>query len=141
MIFDATQEIYDRFESEQLNCVIRETESLSLVEISVVCNSTSIQMRFISSSPTTGVCLRVDRVARFPEEKFEAIVPMLNELNAEYRYVKFIPEREDHAVDLLYDFPRCTEDNGETAMEMFNRVPSIVDEVYPRLMRKIWGGK
>ena len=139
MVYQATQTISERFEEASLRYEIHETEHFSLLECTMVTRHTTLVMRFLSSDDSNGVNLRVSRAVRFPQAKRAEVLRLVNALNCEFRFVKFVVNDTEHSVDVLYDFPRSTADAGETAMELIGRVPDIVDEAYPRLMRTIWG--
>ena len=83
------------------------------------------------------VTMRVGRLAKIPIDRQFEVFNTLNELNREYRFLRFFSDREDF-VTVQYD---CIVDENETAdpvMEMIFRILQIIEEGYPRIMKAIW---
>lgn len=64
---------------------------------------------------------------------------LLNEWNREYRYICFTVGGDGELIG-MYDVPLSITDEclGGVAFEMIIRMPQIVDDVYPEIMRAIW---
>ncbi len=139
MIYQATQAIADRFEEENYKFRISEEENTSRVIAGVTCDNTTIDIHFISSDDDNDVSVRVFRLVRFPEDKLDTILRVVNALNRQFRFARFIVDEEDRSVDIHHDIQSCTQDVGEAAVEMFCRLPNIADDAFPQLMKAIWG--
>lgn len=96
-------------------------------------------LKFINKDHGKGdVAIRVFGLASCPaKQEYEARV-VLNELQRQYRYVRFNMDK-DMDINLEYDLPSCTEDIGAIALEMFLRILKIIDDSYPKIMKAVWG--
>ncbi|MCD7769359.1 MAG: YbjN domain-containing protein [Oscillospiraceae bacterium] len=72
------------------------------------------------------------------KEKPEKGVRACNDLNAEYRWVKFYIDKDCDVIcqaDAYVDEESC----GEICRRMVSRIVSIADDAYPVLMKALWG--
>lgn len=76
-------------------------------------------------------------IAKVPEDKLMDIYVCLNELNAEYRWVKFYVD-SDNEITVSGDAIIDDDSAGPEAFEIIIRYIGIIDEVYPRMMKIIW---
>ncbi|MCD8087835.1 MAG: YbjN domain-containing protein [Oscillospiraceae bacterium] len=75
-------------------------------------------------------------IANF-KEKPEKGVATCNDLNAEYRWVKFYIDKDSDVIcqaDAYVDEESC----GEICRKMVSRVVNISDDAYPVLMKALW---
>ena len=76
-------------------------------------------------------------IAKVPTAKLMETYVVLNELNNEYRWVKFYVDSDNEvtaAGDAIIDDATA----GEECYEIVQRYVNIIDAVYPRIMKVIW---
>lgn len=76
-------------------------------------------------------------IAKVPTAKLMETYVVLNELNTEYRWVKFYVDSDNEvtaAGDAIIDEATA----GEECYEIVQRYVNIIDDVYPRIMKVIW---
>ena len=86
------------------------------------------------------VCLRVFDLIPTPDEKRFQLLELINTLNRDYRWARFFLSQDSRLqvqVDHLTDGDRCAQE----IVELIMRLIRIIDDVYPRFMRIIWGGE
>ena len=76
-------------------------------------------------------------IAKVPSAKLMDIYVLLNEINHEYRWVKFYVDSDDE-VTVSGDAIINETTAGEECLEIIHRYVGIIDEVYPRIMKVIW---
>lgn len=72
------------------------------------------------------------------ESKKAAAIAICNDLNNQFRWVKFVVDKDNDIVtqcDAHVDMATV----GEECHTLVLRMVNIVDEAYPRLMRFLWG--
>ncbi|MGI6633917.1 MAG: YbjN domain-containing protein [Christensenellales bacterium] len=100
-------------------------------------NGPSYKIHFISNDNDNDVSVRVYGLLRVDENNRIKLLTTLNELNAKYRYVKFVCD-EDGDINIEYDFPVMGSSPAESAKEIVARFAKIIDDSYPVLMRAMW---
>ena len=100
-------------------------------------NGPSYKIRFISRDNDNDVAVRVFALMSADEANRSKLLPVINELNAKYRYVKFVCD-SDGDLNVEYDFPVTGSSPAESAGEIVARFVRIIDESYPVLMRAMW---
>lgn len=99
----------------------------------------SIKLRMFAVGDNGEFKILSDSIAKVPSEKTQDGYKLMNELNRDYKYAKFILE-DNGSVTAQWDLP----DNvnaasiGPTAVEMLLRVANIIDSAYPEIMKMIW---
>jgi len=83
------------------------------------------------------VMFRVSRLAKLPIDRQFEVLSALNELNREYRFVRFYTDQEDY-VTVQIDRIIAVNETADPVMEMIARILRIIDEAYPRIMKAIW---
>ena len=71
------------------------------------------------------------------KNKEDSALKICNDLNAEYRWVKFYLDSDIEiaaSMDAMIDADTC----GEECLTLVKRVVSIVDDVYPRFAKARW---
>ena len=76
-------------------------------------------------------------IAKVPSAKLMDTYVILNELNYEYRWVKFYID-SDNEVTVAGDAIVSPETVGAECYEIIQRYVNIIDEVYPRIMKVIY---
>ena len=76
------------------------------------------------------------RLASCPEDRRAALLPVINEVNAYYRWVKLVI-MPDGAVNMRADAVVSEETAGGICVELFLRMMKAVDDVYPKIMKAL----
>jgi len=101
-------------------------------------NAEVIRLYFFFDDNGNSINVKSFSVAKVSESKLGAILTTLNELNSEYRWVKFYVDSEKE-VTVSGDAIISPETAGEECFEILVRYVDIIDEVYPRIMKALWG--
>ena len=139
MIRPATKAIEAAFKECGVKHKILEVEDASVVEAGFRSESFAYEISFFSPDDETDVSVFV-QLLHIPEAKRQAILPVLNQIHSEYRYFTFFMD-EDGNVVAQFTFPVTTpmDSVGKLAVEMSVRSEIIFKEVYPKLMKVVWG--
>ena len=100
-------------------------------------NADSIRMNFFFDENTNYINIKCFTVAKVNKDKIMDMYVLLNELNNEYRWVKFYLDSDDEVTasgDAILDADTV----GEECTEILIRYVGIIDEVYPRIMKVLW---
>ena len=83
--------------------------------------------------------MRVFNFISFKEKRKKSmnVLKLANQLNDDFRYLKFIVDKKDSTVTLSYDFPISCPNLGETALEMFLRLFQEADNLYELFMKAL----
>ncbi len=139
MIHPATRAIQQVFDEREVKYRIKEVGDTSAVEAGFsIKNGPGVIVRFISPDDDNDVAIRALQLLKVTDSKRDSILAAINQLNDQYRYVKFVMDK-DNDVNVEYDLCLCTEDVGEICFEIFARFMQILDEAYPVLMHALWG--
>lgn len=101
-------------------------------------NKESIAINLIIDEDGNSINIKSFNVAKVPENKLADMYACLNALNAEYRWVKFFID-SDNEVTVSGDAIVDAATVGEEMFEIILRYIGIIDDIYPRLMKVIWG--
>lgn len=95
---------------------------------------------FFCAEKNNNISVRSDIVATIPEEKAAEALVLLNHFNQEARFVKTCMYDSLNIV-LEMDISKYVADDclGDVALECITRVIKHRDEIYPQLMKLIWG--
>ena len=100
-------------------------------------NNARYDVRYIFDKDGHSVSLRVFGLVIFPEEKWAGMLDAVNEVNGTYRWLKFFTK--DDRVNVQGDAIINDDTSGKICVELLVRTMKIVDDVYPRFMRVLWG--
>lgn len=78
--------------------------------------------------------LRVPELIAFAEPQLEAVLTVCNELNSEYRYVRFYVEERGRTVTAALDIRFLPMEANDALWEAMQRLLTIVGEAVPALM-------
>ena len=98
----------------------------------------TVTLMFFFDDDGTTVNIKVFSITRVPSEKLMDMYVLLNELNCDYRWVKFYLD-EDNEVTVSGDAVIDAATAGEELCELMYRYLSIIDDIYPRIMKVNWG--
>lgn len=138
-MYKMTREIYKELSKDSnLKVFTDETSSSSYVWLQFgIKNGGSYRIRFISRDDDHDVAVRVFSLVSVEPDCQNKILSTVNELNAQYRFVKFAMD-DDGDINLEYDYPVSDPNPAASARELVIRISNIVDEAYPKLMRAMW---
>lgn len=137
-------EAYRRvLQENEINCSEVETRGAGtdderyVVEFGMSTDSTKIRILSIFTDDT--VANRVFSVAKIPDDKTGNVLFVLNEMNDKYRFTKFYLD-SDNEVTLSSDAILQSESSGNETFRLVYSIIRMVDDVYPRIMKELWGG-
>ena len=137
-MFKATEAICQAFDEAELHYNVHESEKNSAVIAGVSTKLTQFDILFISEDDDNDVAVRVYRFVSFDESKTDEMIRLVNELNDDYRFLKFTVDTSDSTITISYDIPVNCEDVGNAAIEIFVKLMRNCDKFYPRIMKVLW---
>lgn len=146
-MFKMTQKIYNTLKQERntlkeegidLEIFVEDDDSFGVVCLQPkIRDDNSYVIRFISRDDSNDVAVRVYGLLNIDIAHRIKMLPVINELNEKYRYIKFVLD-EDGDVNLEHDFPTNCPDPSASAVEIVVRLDSVIDAVRPELMQALW---
>ena len=100
-------------------------------------NADSVELYFFFDEDGNSVNIKSFSIAKVSSGKLVDMYVLANELNNEYRWVKFYLD-SDNEVTVSGDAIISPETAGEECYEIIMRYVGIIDDVYPRIMKVIW---
>lgn len=138
MIRPATIAIQKTFDEKNIKYRVNQVGDASVVEAGFsLDNGPNVVVRFISRDDDRDVAVRVFDLIKVKEEQREAVAKVINDLNKEFRYLKFVIH-DTGSVHVENDMYLRTENVGEIAAEIFVRYMQILKQAYPKLMKALW---
>ena len=101
-------------------------------------NANTLSTVFFFDGNGKSVNVKSYGIANVAEDSLMRMYVKLNELNAQYRWVKFYINSENEVTvsgDAIID----EETGGEECFEICMRYVRIIDECYPGIMKTLWG--
>lgn len=138
-MYKETRAVYDALSMvDGLKVFTNEGETTSSVWLQFgLKDGKSYRIKFINTDDDNDISIRVYALVSITADQVSKMLPVLNELNAKYRFVKFVCD-DDLDINVEYDFPVSCITPEVSAKEMVIRFTDIIDEAYPVLMRKLW---
>lgn len=113
-------------------------ERAERVRITYNCdNIPSVSVIFFFDEGRNSVNIKCFTIAKVPETALMNMYVKLNELNADYRWIKFYID-SDNEVTASGDAIIDEETAGEECHELCMRYVNIIDECYPEIMKALW---
>ena len=100
-------------------------------------NKDGIEVLFFFDPSEKAVGVKSFSIAKVPEAKLASMYALLNNLNGEYRWVKFYIDDENE-VTASSDAAITKATADEVCYDRLLRFLDIVDEVYPQIMKTLW---
>ena len=97
-----------------------------------------VTIRFFFDTDCHGASLRVFDILKFTDEQRPKMLETINNLNQEYRFVKFCAQDDDNTVQMEMDLIFRDNDVAEICEEAMVRAYQICDDAYPTLMKARW---
>ena len=98
----------------------------------------SIDIFFQFDESDTHVHLEGINFVTVPEDKYDRMYKVLNQVNNEYKLVKFTLDEENGQIIARDDAVIQLDSCGEECFELMIRMVQIVEDAYPTLMKGIW---
>ena len=98
----------------------------------------SIDIFFQFDESDTHVHLEGINFVTVPEDKYDKMYKVLNQVNNEYKLVKFTLDEENGQIIARDDAVIQLDSCGEECFELMIRMVQIVEDAYPTLMKGIW---
>ena len=141
MIYKATKLIKQEMDRQGMKYSVEEFDDRSILFAGFgIDNGPSVRVQFVSTDNDNDVGIRLfGMVNNVAESKVDRMIRVINECNNQYRYVKFVLDK-DRDVNIEYDIPLRSGDTtvGAEACEIFVRIMKIADDAYPKFMKVIW---
>lgn len=137
-MFSAIEEITERFTERDIRFRLQNNEEQTRIFADVLVDYTTFTVVFIVEGESSDVSVRIPHYVRFLEKEYRDVLRVTNDLNEKYRFCKFTVNSRVGSVTLEYDFPQNTENIGDAAVEILQRMIQIAEESYPVYMRAIW---
>lgn len=125
-------------DADKIKYNIVNLESLDIIELSIEGDNTSSLLRIIFADNHTDIRIRSNSIAKIPPAKADAGYRLMNDLNSNYKYIKF--EVFENDIFAEWNFPRTISDDniGNIAKEIIFIMFKIIDNAYPEIMKVIW---
>lgn len=140
-MYKAIKLITEELDRAQLKYRAEETEKLSVIRVGMNNKVGGDEVYyFVADNDRNDVVLRSGTIASIPEEKMDEALEIVNNLNNRFRYARFVIDK-DRDVVVQADVPTESTDAevGPIAVELMVRLSKMYDEVYPQLMKCVWG--
>ena len=140
MEFKATRIIAEALEAKGVICRTMDNDEMSAVIIPANEDGIKFEIRMISNSDNNDVNIYTDEFVSYPENKRNNGLKQINDLNGQYRFVKFVMDPADGAVHLECFIPMSIGDSElpNAAEEMLLRLVITIKDAYPQIMKTIW---
>lgn len=139
-MLQVTQSFINKLESKDLRYDYYEGTAERNERIRVGFNGehgNEIAFYFFFDPNGTTVNIKVFSICKVSAEKLMDLYVLLNQLNCEYRWVKFYLN-DDNEVTCSGDAVLQPESAGEELYELLSRFLGIIDDLYPRIMKAVW---
>ncbi len=101
-------------------------------------NKESIRIIMFFSEDCSDIKFRAFNLAKFPEEKKDAMYKVCNDLNIHFRWIKFFVEEDDNTITAEDDAVIQLDSCGQEAMRCILQLARISDDAYPIIMKAIY---
>ena len=139
--YNAIKLLDEMFTAQNLKYTIHETEKYQEIDVPFgILNGPSVIIRFVSFNRDNDIMITIPcLVNNIPAEKHSNLLKTLNEMNEEYRFIKFVLNSENN-IDVRYDLPVNTGDEslGEMGFEIFIRIMKIMNECYQSIAKALY---
>lgn len=138
-MYKSIMEIQDEFRKQDLKFKVEQIGDNWVLTLTINGKAASYEFLFIKDDDVgNDVSVRVFDIVKFPEDRWDKALEVLNHVQQEYRYVRLTLDSKG-GVDAQYDFPVEYKNIGEGAFEILLRMTNILDDCYSDLMRALWG--
>ncbi|MBR1455628.1 MAG: hypothetical protein IJ594_00535 [Oscillospiraceae bacterium] len=131
--YPGAQQLLDTFKAESIkyNYLGVDQDEDEHIRTTFVGDNLDVTVNFYFDDGLTDVSLRVWDVIEFEESDLAKVLITANDLNASYKWVKFVVYTEDCTVSAEMDATFGEDDAGEICLRDLYRIIDIVDLAYP----------
>jgi len=135
--YSTTQEFLKALDAEKVKYRYMGVNNNDKEEVTVsytgdYCDDIFINIFF--SQDLDSVSMRFWNIVDFDEADYAKALELANELNADFKYVKFVVDTDDWSIGAEIDIPiREGEDSAQIAYDALYYIVQISDEAYPDL--------
>lgn len=98
----------------------------------------SIEIYFQFDESDSHVHLEGVNFIKVPENKYDAMYKVLNDVNDQYKHVKFVLDTENGQLNARDDAVIQLDTCGEECFELMIRMVQVVEDAYPTFMKAMW---
>lgn len=124
-------------EEKGLNYTFLDEEE-SALRVGWKLKATKISIFFKFSEDGTNVHFEGHEFLSIPDENEEAMYKICNQMNREYRWVKFTVDGEAKEVVVEGDAVIQLDSCAQECLELMIRTTQIIDDAYPKFMKAMW---
>ncbi len=138
--FHATNLVAEAFEKHDIKFRVEEADDAEIIIAGFSIDGGPTVAEWFICDDENDIAARVFRlITKVPETKLARVSDACNILNSKVRFLKFFVDT-DGDVNVEYDFPKRTPDNGigEMAAELFLRTMHVLDVHYRVLMKALY---
>lgn len=137
-MYKAISEIQTAFRARNLKHTVDQVGGNWLLRASMKGTSSTYDFLFIKDDDNgNDVAVRILEFVKFPTSRLEKAYEVLNEIQIQYRFIRFAIKEDGNAI-VEYDFPVGYTNIGQGAIEIMMRITNILDICYPNIMKSIW---
>lgn len=140
-MFSATREFIDKLQEKNIHYTYNgynEDQDVDILKIGYTGdNMKEISVNFFISD--SKISVRIWNICQIPDdnEKRGHMLIVINALNQQMNYFKFVMDTDDYSIDMHYDMV-AENDVGDTCLALLTVVVKAVDESYPLIMKGLW---
>lgn len=124
-------------EEKEINYTFVDEEE-SAVRVGWKLKATKISIYFKFSEDCTNVHFEGHEFLAIPEEHIEKMYKICNQINRDYRWVKFTVNEEVKEVVVEGDAVIQLDSCAQECLELMIRTTQIIDDAYPVFMKALW---
>ena len=138
-MYKSIMDIQAEFQKNNLKHKVEQVGENWLLRAGVNGKAATYSFLFIKDDDVgNDVAVRIFDIVKFPENRRDKGYEILNRIQQQYRYIR-LNMNDEGEVNAEYDFPVEYSNIGQGAIEILIRITQILDDVYPDMMRAIWG--
>lgn len=144
-MFSATRKFIDKLQEENIHYTYNgydEGQDIDMLKISYTGdNMKEISVNFFISD--SKISVRIWNICKIPDddEKRGRMLIVINSLNKEMSYFKFVMDTDDYSIDMHYDMVAGSDagnDVGDNCLALLTVIVNVADESYPLIMKGLW---
>ena len=101
-------------------------------------NMDNIRIFVIFDEDCTSCSIKTFDYIKIPKEKYDKIYKVLNQMNHDFRWIKFFLNEEEGYVVILDDAVIQLDTCGEEVFRCMQQLAAVADEAYPRIQKELW---
>ena len=126
------------FESKGLNYDYLDEDQNAIITGFGLNNVEGIKILIIFDEGDHSVHLMALNVAKFPADKKDGMYAVVNALNKQFRWIKFVVDEKENCINAEDDAIIQLDSCGEEVFECCLHFGSVVDKAYPVVMKSVF---